>query len=96
MQNFLFCIRSLEECRNSLMQFGARELTPVSVARVLSTMAQTTSGLTDQIGVQTLGTSGPWNDSKDKADMLGPGSWNVDIFVQVVHDLVREMFYYLS
>ena len=43
---------SVEECRNTLMQFGAQELTPVSVARVLGMMAHHHTGLTDGISVQ--------------------------------------------
>ena len=32
---------------------------------------------------------GIWNDSKDKPETGGPSSWNVDVFVQMVKDLVN-------
>ena len=32
---------------------------------------------------------GIWNDSEKKTESGGPSSWNVDIFVQTVRDLVR-------
>ena len=31
---------------------------------------------------------GIWNDTKDKPETGGPSSWNVDVFVQTVKDLV--------
>ena len=46
------CTQNAEECRNTLVQFGVREITPMSIARVLGMMARTPSGLTDQISVQ--------------------------------------------
>ncbi len=46
------CTQSVEECRNTLVQCGVREISPASIARVLGMMARTPSGLTDQIGVQ--------------------------------------------
>ena len=46
------CTQNAEECRNTLIQFGVREITPMSIARVLGMMARTPSGVTDQISVQ--------------------------------------------
>ena len=48
------CFDSLEECRNTLVQFGVRELTAAAIARTLGMMADTAVGLTtpDQIPVQ--------------------------------------------
>lgn len=41
---------SPEECRQMLMQFGVREITPASVAKVLGMMARTPTGLNvDQV-----------------------------------------------
>lgn len=42
------CYYSVEECRSNLIQFGAKEITPASVAKVLGMMARTPSGLTEQ------------------------------------------------
>ena len=42
--------------------------------------------------VQSLGGGvGAWNDGKDKPDSGGPNTWNVDILVQVIKDLVRAV-----
>ena len=41
------CFRP-EECRHMLTQFGQREITPESVAKVLGMMARTPSALPDQ------------------------------------------------
>ncbi len=46
------CTATMEECRNTLVQFGVREITAASVARVLSMMARTPTGLNDHISVQ--------------------------------------------
>ena len=43
---------SLEECRNTLMQLGVREITPPSIARVLGMMARSPTGVRDHISVQ--------------------------------------------
>ena len=76
------CTASPEECRGTLMQFGVRELTPASVAKVLGMMARTTTGLNDQ-GQMTSG----W-DMADKTEKPGVNTWNVDVFIAVVQDLV--------
>ncbi|XP_013418035.1 CCR4-NOT transcription complex subunit 1 [Lingula anatina] len=84
------CTASVEECRTTLLQVGARELTAGAIARVLGMMARTPTGLGDQVNIQSL--SGPggstiWSDGKDKPDSAGISTWNVDVFVQVVHDM---------
>jgi len=46
--NLTNILYSMEDCRASLVQFGVREITPASIARVLGMMARTPSGLPDQ------------------------------------------------
>ena len=46
---FLF---SFEECRNTLMHIGVRELTPQSVARIVSMMVKTSGGVSDPLPMQ--------------------------------------------
>jgi hypothetical protein len=41
---------SIEECRNILLQFGQRDISPSVVAHVLGMMAKTPSALSDQPG----------------------------------------------
>lgn len=38
---------------------------------------------------QSMNSGGPWD--KDKPETAGVNAWNVDIFVQVVKDLVRTL-----
>ncbi|KAK2193621.1 hypothetical protein NP493_11g11020 [Ridgeia piscesae] len=81
---------SVEECRNSLLQFGVQEMTPAAVARMLGVMVKTTSGLVEPISLQMLNSGGGiWNDVKPEVG--GPNSWNVDIFVQVLKELIPHM-----
>ena len=45
-------VRSVEECRSTLVQFGARDLTAASVAKALGVIAKTPSSLSDHITMQ--------------------------------------------
>lgn len=82
----------MEECRNTLLSFGARELTAASVARVLAMIAH--SGQADHAPIQVLGSGGgssAWNDPKDKSSTDGPAAWNMDVLVQVIRDLAPHL-----
>ncbi|KAL1517994.1 hypothetical protein ABEB36_001684 [Hypothenemus hampei] len=65
---------SLEECRNSLIKLGGRDIAPSTVARVLAVMCRTHTGLDD-----TLSTF------KGQQDVRS--SWNIDIFVQALKEV---------
>lgn len=41
---------SLEECRNSIVKLGGRDIAPSTVARVLAVMCRTHTGLDDSLG----------------------------------------------
>lgn len=75
------CTNTVEECRNTLLQFKVKELTPSAVARVMGMMAKNPCGQVDQ--------NSNWND-KEK-DKPGVTTWNVDIFVQIVQELVPSL-----
>lgn len=45
----MFISFSVEECRNTLLQFGPKELTPSSVAKVMGMMAKNPCGQIDQV-----------------------------------------------
>nr|XP_057931498.1 CCR4-NOT transcription complex subunit 1 isoform X1 [Doryrhamphus excisus]XP_057931499.1 CCR4-NOT transcription complex subunit 1 isoform X1 [Doryrhamphus excisus] len=79
---------SLDECRNTILQYGVREVTASQVARVLGMMARTHSGLTDGIPVQSITApgSGIWSDGKDKNDGSQAHTWNVEVLIDVVKD----------
>jgi CCR4-NOT transcription complex subunit 1 len=90
-----FC-SSVEECRNNLVNLGAREMLPPAVARVLGMMVRSHTGLEEQVALQNIQTpasfwsSGGESGSKEKgtADASHPASWNVEIFVQTLKELV--------
>nr|QOW64962.1 hypothetical protein [Lymnaea stagnalis] len=71
------CTVNVDECRNLLALCGAREITPVAVARILGMMARTPVGLGDH-GQQQQG---------DRPDVPGVSTWNVDVFMQVVKEM---------
>ncbi|XP_056273039.1 CCR4-NOT transcription complex subunit 1 isoform X13 [Pseudoliparis swirei] len=83
-----FCV-SLDECRNIILQYGAREVTASQVARVLGMMARTHSGLTDGIPLQSISApgSGIWSDGKDKNDGSQAHTWNVEVLIDVVKEV---------
>lgn len=84
------CTSTIEECRNMLIQFGQRDITPPVVARVLGMMAKSPSSIPDT--PQTSATGSGWGDiNKDKVDQPGVNMWNVENFVQVVQDLAPHI-----
>ncbi|CAH1270308.1 CNOT1 [Branchiostoma lanceolatum] len=87
------CCASVEECRNTLLQFGVREVTPAVVARVLGMMARTHVGLSDSIPLQSLTSPGGsiWSEGKDKSEGGQSQSWSVDVFVDVLQDLAPHL-----
>lgn len=93
-----FC-SSVEECRNNLVNLGAREMLPPAVARVLGMMVRTHTGLEEQVALQNIQTPASfWSNSgesgskeKGTADAGHPSSWNVEIFVQTVKELAPSL-----
>lgn len=72
------------------MKLGVREITSASVGRVIGVMCRKPTGIIDPVAIQvlTLGNNASaWTNETVKPDS-SPQSWNVDIFVQVVKDLV--------
>lgn len=71
------------------MRFGVLGLTPAAIARALGVMAQNRQGLVDPISMQSSVIT-PWPDNKDKPDggATPPQTWNVEVFVQVIKELV--------
>ncbi|CAM4904070.1 unnamed protein product [Rotaria socialis] len=75
---------SIEHCRNALVHFGLQELKPSTIARILSAMIKTHSGLNentsiyDSNGVEMIANS----------DKSSTPTWNVDTFVIAINDLV--------
>ncbi|KAK6167378.1 hypothetical protein SNE40_021420 [Patella caerulea] len=74
------CTLTVEECRNRLVQFGVKEITPSSLAKVLGMMARYPNGLNEQVP-----TNPGWNDTQ------GETIWNEEVFVLVVKDLAPHL-----
>ncbi|KAL5022887.1 hypothetical protein ScPMuIL_002042 [Solemya velum] len=86
------CTTSVEECRSTLIQFGVREITPASVAKLIGMMARTPASLGEpSVSILSLVGSGAWPDSKETVETPGVSTWNVDVLVQVLHDLTPHL-----
>lgn len=88
---------SVEECRSALAGLGAREISPACAARVLAHMARSCNNLDDAGGLQSYwGNSGAAQDAnKEKSgDGVAPTTWNVEIFVQALKEIVSICNYY--
>ncbi|XP_064466564.1 CCR4-NOT transcription complex subunit 1-like isoform X2 [Ornithodoros turicata] len=89
---------SVEDCCQNLVQMGLCEPGAAIVARTLAMMASTHSGLSEPL--QGLGPS-PWatpvgsgGDKESSGSVQSANvanTWNVDVFVQAVHDLVPDL-----
>ena len=77
---------SVDECRRHLVNHGASELTAPAVARCLGAMAKTYTGLQEQMPIQSLQSPASLWGADKPTD--GPQTWNVEAFVQAVHELV--------
>lgn len=74
---------SVEECRNNLLKLGGRDLTQTSVAKILTVMCRTHSGLQDCMTVQNPGS---FNKSSENRT-----SWNIEVFVQALKEVVPNL-----
>lgn len=86
-----FC-SSVDECRNNLVSLGAREISPVLTARVLSMMIRTHTGLDEQVSLQNpanfWGSTDTSSKEKGTSESNHLSTWNVEIFVQVLKEMV--------
>ncbi|CAF3940349.1 unnamed protein product, partial [Rotaria magnacalcarata] len=79
--SFTACV---EDCRNALVHFGLQELKPSTIARMLSIMIKTHSGLTENTHIYNSdGTDISINNEKNALQ-----TWNIDTFVLAINDLV--------
>lgn len=79
-----------DECRNHMVSFGLRDLSPAALARALHYMARTHASLDEQTLRNLRAGSSGWPDHEptpaaaDKLDQDGQNqTWNVEHFVQV-------------
>ena len=85
---------SVEECRSNLISLGAdkREMTARCVAKVLAYMARTCSGLEDAGGLHSFWESSSSNQDNKEKSAETPTTWNVEVFVQAVKEVVCILF----
>jgi CCR4-NOT transcription complex subunit 1 len=77
---------SVEDCRNALVHFGLQELKPSTIARMLSAMIKTHSGLNENTRIyESNGTEMVINNDKHSLQ-----TWNMDTFVIAINDLVNQ------
>ena len=79
---------SVDACRNNLRNWigGSGEIHAATVARIIGVMVRTHTGLDDSASLQNLNATGTSLWEKDK-DPASPKTWNLEVFIQVVHDL---------
>ncbi|CAG4984058.1 unnamed protein product [Parnassius apollo] len=82
---------SVEECKNNMLNFGAREPTAIDVARIISMMVRYHATLPDGPQIQTPGNF--WMNHEPKKDPThGHGeSWNAEVFVQTLKELASNL-----
>ncbi|CAF1576548.1 unnamed protein product, partial [Adineta ricciae] len=78
---------STEDCRKTLVHFGVQEIEPMTVARIISAMINTHSGLRNDTPI--LDSNG--NDLIVTTDQQSFQTWNTDTFVLVINDLIPTM-----
>ncbi|XP_022920087.1 CCR4-NOT transcription complex subunit 1 isoform X2 [Onthophagus taurus] len=69
---------SVEECRNTFLKLGVRDITSAHVARILTVMCQQTSTIEDSINLQQPGS---FNKS------LEGRTWNIEVFIQTIKEV---------
>lgn len=70
----------MDECRTNLLKLGGRDIAPATVARVLTVMCRTHSGLEESLALQSPGSFNKGGDSR--------ASWNVEVLVQALKEVV--------
>lgn len=80
---------SVEDCQDTLTNFGVQDITPASVARVLGMMVKTVFGLGEHVIVQNYGNSSVSLDKLGLSELTpGPATWNVEVFVQALREVI--------
>lgn len=83
---------SVEECKNNMLNFGAREPAAIDVARIISMMIRYHATLQDGPPLQTPGNFWMSHEAKKDPLTLGHGeSWNAEVFVQTLKELASNL-----
>ena len=81
---------SVEECRSTLASLGALKLTTRCLAKVIAHMARTCSGLEDAGGIHSFWENSSANQDNKEKSADAPTTWNVEVFVQAVKEVVSN------
>ncbi|XP_059059892.1 CCR4-NOT transcription complex subunit 1-like isoform X2 [Achroia grisella] len=83
---------SVEDCKNNMLNFGAREPTAMDVARMISLMIRYHTTIQDGPQIQTPGNYWMTHDTKKETLCLNHGeTWNPDVFVQTLKELASNL-----
>ncbi|XP_013136530.1 PREDICTED: CCR4-NOT transcription complex subunit 1 isoform X2 [Papilio polytes] len=83
---------SFEECKNSMLNFGAREPTAIDIARIISMMVRYHTTMPDGPPIQTPGNFWTNHEAKKEGITHGHGeTWNAEIFVQTLKELASNL-----
>ncbi|XP_046976723.1 CCR4-NOT transcription complex subunit 1 isoform X2 [Vanessa cardui] len=83
---------SVEDCKNNMINFGAREPTAIDIARIISMMVRYHATLPEGPQIQTPGNYWMNHEAKKEAIAHGhPETWNVEIFVQTLKELASNL-----
>lgn len=79
---------SVEVCRNNLRSWiGTNgEINAATVARIIGVMVCTHTGLDDSASIQDVNVTGT-SLSENYKDPASPKTWNMEVFIKVVHEL---------
>ncbi|XP_061382387.1 CCR4-NOT transcription complex subunit 1 isoform X1 [Danaus plexippus] len=84
---------SVEDCKNNMVNFGAREPTAIDVARIISTMIKYHATIQEAPHVQTPGNF--WMNHEAKKEAMAHGhvgeTWNPEVFVQTLKELASNL-----
>ncbi|XP_013184897.1 CCR4-NOT transcription complex subunit 1 isoform X2 [Amyelois transitella] len=83
---------SIEECKNNMLNFGAREPTAMDVAKMISMMVRYHATVPDGPQIQTPGNFWMSHESKKDPTTHGHGeTWNAEVFVQTLKELASNL-----
>lgn len=82
---------AVEECKNTMLNYGAREPTAADVARIISMMVRYHATQPDAPQLQTPGNFWMSHEAKKDSAAHGHDSWNAEVFVQTLKELASNL-----
>lgn len=82
---------SVEDCKNNMINFGAREPTAIDVARIIAVMVRYHSNQQDGPQIQTPGNFWMSHEAKKEPAAHPHSEWNAEVFVQTLKELASNL-----